>query len=109
MIDMIDRGSHSIDNAGSIGGNGGTGLVVAQNWQDLWRALLPRLEAANSQPPIVVRDPTDNPVWGVSWVCSAPPLQVVNLYNILLRRLELPLLRCLFLCFLSATKMGKCK
>jgi hypothetical protein len=27
--------SHSIDNASSIGGNGGTGLVVAQNWQDL--------------------------------------------------------------------------
>ena len=26
---------HSIDNASSIGGNGGTGLVVAQNWQDL--------------------------------------------------------------------------
>jgi hypothetical protein len=27
--------SHSIDNASSIGGSGGTGLVVAQNWQDL--------------------------------------------------------------------------
>ena len=27
--------SHSIDNASSIGGNGGTGTVVAQNWQDL--------------------------------------------------------------------------
>jgi hypothetical protein len=27
--------SHSIDNASSIGGNGGTGLVVAQNWQNL--------------------------------------------------------------------------
>jgi trimeric autotransporter adhesin len=27
--------SHSIDNASSIGGNGGTGLTVAQNWQDL--------------------------------------------------------------------------
>ena len=27
--------SHAIDNASSIGGNGGTGTVVAQNWQDL--------------------------------------------------------------------------
>jgi trimeric autotransporter adhesin len=27
--------SHSIDNASSIGGNGGTGTVVAQNWQNL--------------------------------------------------------------------------
>jgi hypothetical protein len=27
--------SHSIDNASSIGGNGGTNVVVAQNWQDL--------------------------------------------------------------------------
>ncbi|MDI3253670.1 MAG: TonB-dependent receptor [Bacillota bacterium] len=27
--------SHSIDNASSIGGNGGTGLTVAQNWQNL--------------------------------------------------------------------------
>ncbi|MBV8630797.1 MAG: TonB-dependent receptor [Silvibacterium sp.] len=27
--------SHSIDNASSIGGNGGTGVIVAQNWQDL--------------------------------------------------------------------------
>ena len=27
--------SHSIDNASSIGGNGGTGSVVAQNWQNL--------------------------------------------------------------------------
>ena len=27
--------SHSIDNASSIGGSGGTGIVVAQNWQDL--------------------------------------------------------------------------
>jgi hypothetical protein len=27
--------SHSIDNASSIGGSGGTGTVVAQNWQDL--------------------------------------------------------------------------
>ncbi|HVW79192.1 MAG TPA: TonB-dependent receptor [Alloacidobacterium sp.] len=27
--------SHSIDNASSIGGNGGTGLVVAQNWQNI--------------------------------------------------------------------------
>jgi len=27
--------SHSIDNASSIGGNGGTNLVVAQNWQNL--------------------------------------------------------------------------
>lgn len=27
--------SHSIDNASSIGGTGGTGLVVAQNWQNL--------------------------------------------------------------------------
>jgi len=27
--------SHSIDNASSIGGNGGTATVVAQNWQDL--------------------------------------------------------------------------
>ena len=27
--------SHSIDNASSIGGNGGTGVTVAQNWQDL--------------------------------------------------------------------------
>jgi hypothetical protein len=26
---------HSIDNASSIGGNGGTGTVVAQNWQNL--------------------------------------------------------------------------
>jgi hypothetical protein len=26
---------HSIDNASSIGGNGGTGTVVVQNWQDL--------------------------------------------------------------------------
>ena len=26
---------HSIDNASSIGGNGGTGLTVAQNWQNL--------------------------------------------------------------------------
>ncbi len=26
---------HSIDNASSIGGSGGTGTVVAQNWQDL--------------------------------------------------------------------------
>jgi hypothetical protein len=27
--------SHSIDNASSIGGNGGTGVSVAQNWQNL--------------------------------------------------------------------------
>jgi hypothetical protein len=27
--------SHAIDNASSIGGNGGTGTVPAQNWQDL--------------------------------------------------------------------------
>ncbi len=27
--------AHSIDNASSIGGNGGTGVVVAQNWQNL--------------------------------------------------------------------------
>ena len=27
--------SHSIDNASSIGGSGGTGTVVAQNWQNL--------------------------------------------------------------------------
>ena len=27
--------SHSIDNASSIGGNGGTGVTVAQNWQNL--------------------------------------------------------------------------
>jgi trimeric autotransporter adhesin len=27
--------SHSIDDASSIGGSGGTGLTVAQNWQDL--------------------------------------------------------------------------
>jgi len=27
--------SHSIDNASSIGGNGGSGVTVAQNWQDL--------------------------------------------------------------------------
>jgi hypothetical protein len=27
--------SHSIDDASSIGGNGGTGLVVAQNWQNI--------------------------------------------------------------------------
>ena len=27
--------SHSIDDASSIGGNGGTGLTVAQNWQNL--------------------------------------------------------------------------
>jgi len=27
--------SHSIDNASSIGGNGGTGIVLAQNWQNL--------------------------------------------------------------------------
>ena len=27
--------SHSIDNASSIGGNGGTAVTVAQNWQDL--------------------------------------------------------------------------
>ena len=27
--------SHSIDNASSIGGNGGTGTTVAQNWQNL--------------------------------------------------------------------------
>jgi hypothetical protein len=27
--------SHSIDNASSIGGNGGSGTVVAQNWQNL--------------------------------------------------------------------------
>ncbi len=27
--------SHGIDNASSIGGNGGTGVVPAQNWQDL--------------------------------------------------------------------------
>jgi len=27
--------SHSIDDASSIGGNGGTGVTVAQNWQDL--------------------------------------------------------------------------
>ena len=34
--------SHSIDDASSIGGNGGSGLVVAQNWQNI------RAEESNS-------------------------------------------------------------
>ena len=44
------------------------------------------------------------------FLCELPESeQVVNLYNILLRRLELPFLRCLFLRFLSATKTSKRK
>lgn len=44
------------------------------------------------------------------FLCELPEgEQVVNLYNILLRRLELPLLRRLFLCFRSATKVSKRK